>query len=103
MRGCLAPLTPFHAASMSFFVQRARPQMIGGSACGRPATGACPTSAAMACTAARSSGDAAGNPASITSTPSRASARATSSFSAEVIDAPGACSPSRRLVSKIRT
>src|SRR5690606_3330041 len=42
-------------------------------------------------------------PASITSTPSWASARATSSFSAEVSVAPGDCSPSRRVVSKIRT
>ena len=41
-----------------------------------------PTCSAIARTAARSSGDAAGNPASMTSTPRRASARATSSFSA---------------------
>ena len=54
-------------------------------------------------TAARSSGEAAGKPASMTSTPSRASACATSSFSAEVIVAPGDCSPSRSVVSKIRT
>jgi hypothetical protein len=43
-----------------------------------------PDLAAMACTAARSSGEAAGKPASMTSTPRRASARATSSFSADV-------------------
>ena len=44
-----------------------------------------------------------GKPASMTSTPRRASARATSSFSAEVIVAPGDCSPSRSVVSKMRT
>src|SRR5882757_10601628 len=58
---------------------------------------------AIARTDARSSGDAAGNPASMTSTPSRASARAISSFSGAVMVAPGDCSPSRRVVSKIRT
>ena len=78
-------------------------QMIGGSLWGRPSMAVWPISAAMACTAARSSGEAAGKPASMTSTPRRASARATSSFSAEVMEAPGACSPSRRLVSKILT
>ena len=77
--------------------------MIGGSLDGRPSTGRAPTPSAMARTAARSSGDAAGKPASMTSTPSRASARATSSFSADVIVAPGHCSPSRSVVSKIRT
>ena len=54
-------------------------------------------------TASRSSGEAAGNPASIISTPMRARDRATSSFSAEVIVAPGDCSPSRKVVSKIFT
>ncbi len=77
--------------------------MIGGSSEGRPATDSTPTLAAIARTASRSSGDAAGKPASITSTPSRARARATSSFSAEVSVAPGDCSPSRSVVSKNRT
>ena len=54
-------------------------------------------------TASKSPGDAAGKPASMTSTFSRTSWRATSSFSAAVSPAPGACSPSRRVVSKIRT
>ena len=54
-------------------------------------------------TASKSPGEAAGKPASITSTLSRASWRATSSFSAAVSPAPGACSPSRSVVSKIRT
>src|SRR6478736_1482998 len=53
-------------------------------------------------TASKSPCEAAGKPASITSTFSRASWRATSSFSAAVRPAPGACSPSRRVVSKIR-
>ena len=54
-------------------------------------------------TASKSPGDAAGKPASMTSTLRRTSWRATSSFSAAVSPAPGACSPSRSVVSKIRT
>jgi len=54
-------------------------------------------------TAARSSGEAIGKPASITSTPSRASWRAMSSFSLLVSVAPGDCSPSRSVVSNTRT
>ena len=60
-------------------------------------------SRAIRWTASKSPGEAAGKPASMTSTLSRASWRATSSFSAAVSPAPGACSPSRRVVSKIRT
>ena len=46
---------------------------------------------------------AAGNVSLLGQPPRRANARATSSFSAEVMEAPGACSPSRRLVSNILT
>src|SRR5688572_26547926 len=59
------------------------------------------TSCAICRTAAASPSDAAGKPASMTSTPRSARARATSSFAAAVRAAPGACSPSRRVVSKI--
>ena len=58
---------------------------------------------AMALTAAKSSGEATGKPASMMSTPRASRVRATSSFSGRFIDAPGDCSPSRRVVSKIRT
>jgi hypothetical protein len=68
-----------------------------------PATAMPFVSVAMRCTASKSPGDAAGKPASMTSTLRRASWRATSSFSAAVRPAPGACSPSRSVVSKIRT
>jgi hypothetical protein len=85
---------------MSWRAARASAQMIGGPCA--PASPR-PTWLAIARTAARSSGEAAGNPASITSTPSRASAWAISSFSAAVMVAPGDCSPSRSVVSKIRT
>jgi len=88
---------------MSLFAARASAQMMGGAWSVVPLSAATPTSAAMARTAARSPGDAAGKPASMTSTRSRASAFAISSFSAEVIVAPGDCSPSRSVVSKIRT
>lgn len=54
-------------------------------------------------TASKSSGEAMGNPASMMSTPRRASWRAMSSFSLLVSVAPGDCSPSRSVVSNIRT
>lgn len=44
-----------------------------------------------------------GKPASMMSTPSLARLRAISSFSEDVKVAPGDCSPSRRVVSKMRT
>jgi hypothetical protein len=45
--------------------------------------------------------DAIGNPASMMSTPISSSSSATSSFSSKVMDAPGHCSPSRKVVSKM--
>ncbi|GIX35446.1 MAG: hypothetical protein KatS3mg126_1225 [Lysobacteraceae bacterium] len=80
------------ARSMSWRWQRARAAMRGPRA-----------SRAMAATAAKSSGLAAAKPASITSTPSSHRARAMLSFCAVVIEQPGDCSPSRRVVSKMRT
>ena len=80
------------ARSMSRSLHRARPQ-----------TDEPVTSAAMARTASKSPAEAMGNPASMISTPSAASARATSSFSAMFMLAPGDCSPSRNVVSKILT
>src|SRR5712675_241675 len=80
------------ARSMSSRLQRASPQMI------EPCT-----SRATALTDSQSPREAAGNPASITSTPSSASERATRSFSGWVMLQPGDCSPSRSVVSKIST
>ena len=57
--------------------------------------------AATACTAAKSPGLATAKPASITSTLSRSSASAMRTFSSSVMEAPGDCSPSRKVVSKI--
>src|SRR6185437_3939376 len=54
-------------------------------------------------TAAASPGDEIGKPASMMSTPSRASWCAISSFSCLLSEIPGDCSPSRRVVSKIFT
>ena len=88
---------------MSTVEARASAQIIGGSVDGRPSTGRRPISPAIARTARKSSFDAAGNPASIALTPRRASARATPSFSVGVMAAPGDCSPSRSVVSKMRT
>ena len=56
---------------------------------------------ATALTDSKSPLEAAGNPASITSTRIRSSWRAMRTFSSRVIDAPGLCSPSRSVVSKI--
>ena len=92
MRGRSASLTAFQAASMSCLLVRARPQMTGPS-----------TSRAIACTDSKSPGEVIGKPASMTSTPSRASWWAISSFSCLFSEIPGDCSPSRRVVSKIRT
>lgn len=58
---------------------------------------------AMRCTAAKSPGLAKGKPASMTSTPRRASCCAIANFSSRLRLAPGDCSPSRRVVSKINT
>src|SRR5690348_7862518 len=77
---------------MSSRLQRASPQMIAPC-----------TSRATAFTDSQSPREAAGKPASITSTPSSASARATRSFSGCAMLQPGDCSPSRSVVSKIIT
>ena len=90
MRERRAGFTDSAAHSMSAGLQRARPAMTGPS-----------ISDAMRRTASASSFDAMGNPASITSTPSTWSWRASRSFSAVFIEKPGACSPSRRVVSKM--
>ena len=61
------------------------------------------TSRPTFCTASKSPTDAIGNPASIMSTPSSASLCAMRSFSGMVMLQPGACSPSRSVVSKMWT
>ena len=80
-----------------------RRSMSDSTARARPATITPLDRWAIACTASKSPGDAAGNPASMTSTPRATSASATSSFSSAVRVAPGDCSPSRSVVSKTMT
>ena len=92
MRFFGASLSAFQEASMSPLLQRERLQIAGPSSW-----------RAMAWMASKSPGDAAAKPASITSTPSSASAFATRSFWDRFIDAPGDCSPSRSVVSKTTT
>src|SRR3954451_16957651 len=92
IRGRSDSLIAPHAASMSALCVRASPQMTGPS-----------TSRAMASTASKSPGDVIGKPASMMSTPSRASCCAISTFSWVFSEIPGDCSPSRRVVSKILT
>ena len=91
IRGCSAALSASQARSMSASLQRARPQ-----------TAEPFTIFAISRTLSKSPGDAIGKPASITSTPSCTSAWATSSFSLRFMLAPGDCSPSRSVVSKMR-
>src|SRR6202165_581171 len=67
------------------------------------AIGTVRTSCATLRTASRSPREEMGNPASITSTPNAASWCAMRIFSAVFIEKPGDCSPSRRVVSKMRT
>ncbi len=92
IRGRSASLTAPQAASMSATCVRARPAITGPS-----------TVRAIPCTPSKSPGEAIGNPASITSTPRRASCWAISSFSDALSEMPGDCSPSRSVVSKIST
>ena len=92
MRGRSASRTASHARSTSAGLARARPATTGPW-----------TSRAIACTASKSPGEAIGKPASMMSTPRRASWWAISSFSAVFSEMPGDCSPSRSVVSKIST
>ena len=67
----------------------------------RPAITGPRISRAMRSTLSKSPGEAMGKPASMTSTPSSASACAMRSFSSMFIEKPGLCSPSRSVVSKM--
>ena len=68
----------------------------------RPQTTLSFTVSAMARTASKSPLEAMGKPASITSTRISSSSRASSIFSSWLMEAPGDCSPSRMVVSKMR-
>ena len=92
MRGRLAPFTASHAASMSLASARESDATTGAF-----------TAPAMASTLAKSPFDAMAKPASTTSTPRDSSSRAMRTFSSMFIEYPGACSPSRRVVSNILT
>ena len=59
------------------------------------------TALATALTASKSPGEAMANPASMTSTRIFSNTLAMRTFSSLVIEAPGDCSPSRKVVSKI--
>src|SRR5262245_6870980 len=87
-----APRSASAARSMSPGTTRARAAITGPR-----------TLVAISCTASNSPSLETGKPASRTSTPRRASCSAISTFSARVSAIPGACSPSRSVVSKIRT
>ena len=90
IRGASAPCNASAARSMSAGRVRARLH-----------TRLSRTASAMLLTAAKSPGLEVAKPASMTSTRSFSSALATRSFSSRVMAAPGLCSPSRRVVSKM--
>ena len=92
MRGRAACCTASQARSMSMRPARARPQTVERF-----------TSLAISRTASKSPLEAIGKPASMTSTPISSSSRAILIFSSRFIDAPGDCSPSRKVVSKMTT
>ncbi len=92
MRGRFAWRTASQQRSMSLRLARARPQ-----------TTELRAMAAMRLTASKSPSEAMGKPASMMSTPISSSSAAIWSFSSSDMVAPGDCSPSRRVVSKIRT
>ena len=88
LRGRAAPDRAAQARSMSAGMARARPAMMGRR-----------TAPAMVFTASKSPSEEMGKPASMMSTPRRSSCWARRSFSAGVMLKPGACSPSRSVVS----
>ena len=90
MRPERAGLMAAPARSMSFSMARARAHTVLSV-----------TAAATAFTDSKSPGLATGNPASMISTRMRSSSLAIRTFSSRVMDAPGLCSPSRKVVSNI--
>ena len=92
MRPRLAGLIAAPQRSMSASPVRDRPQITDLS-----------ERRAISATDSKSPSEAAGKPASIMSTPISSSNSATSSFSSNVMVAPGHCSPSRKVVSKMKT
>ncbi len=90
MRRFSACFTASPARSMSLLEARARPQTVAFF-----------TRLAISETASKSPLEAIGKPASITSTPISSRTSATCSFSSSVMEAPGLCSPSRSVVSKM--
>ena len=90
IRGVSACEIAFQHASTSAPFARARPAITGPR-----------TSRAISETASKSPGDENGNPASMMSTLSRSSCRATSNLSSIVKPMPADCSPSRSVVSKM--
>src|SRR6266581_1110074 len=90
MRPDLAGLTASRARAMSLSEARHK-----------AATVLSLMASATALTASKSPLEAAGNPASMTSTRIFSSSRAMRTFSSRVIDAPGLCSPSRKVVSNM--
>ena len=88
-------------AERAGFRASAARSMSRGSARARPHTVLSRTASATACTASKSPTLAIGNPASMTSTRMRSRALAMRTFSSRVIEAPGLCSPSRKVVSKM--
>ena len=86
----LAPSRAFAACVISYSFERANEQIVASL-----------TAAATALMASKSPGELAANPASMTSTCNRSSCLAIRTFSSLLMEAPGDCSPSLKVVSKM--
>ena len=96
-------ITVWTRPRLANFTASAQRSMSFGCARDRPAITAFLERRAISLTAWKSPSEVMGKPASMTSTPMSSSISATSSFSSKVMVAPGHCSPSRKVVSKMMT
>ena len=96
-------ITVWTRPRLANFTASAQRSMSLGLARDRPAMTAFLERRAISLTAWKSPSEVIGKPASMTSTPMSSSISAISSFSSNVMVAPGHCSPSRRVVSNTMT
>ena len=96
-------ITVWTRPRLANFTASAQRSMSFGWTRDRPAMTAFLERRAISLTAWKSPSEVIGKPASMTSTPMSSSSSATSSFSSKVMVAPGHCSPSRKVVSKMMT
>ena len=96
-------ITVWTRPRLANFTASAQRSISFGFARDRPAMTAFLERRAISLTAWKSPSEVMGKPASMTSTPMSSSSSATMSFSSKLMVAPGHCSPSRNVVSKMMT